>query len=301
MKTIEEAIQAASRCLLEVGVENPRLESEFLVAACLKVPRTQLILNRHQRLTAEKIRAVQNWLNERQQRKPLAYVSGEQPFRDLCLKVSPAVLIPRPETELLVEQACRMLDRLPQPAVVVDVGTGSGAIAISLSAHSNVVRVIAIDISKEALRIARTNGKENRRVSVEWLEGDLLTPLLKQPACADLIVANLPYVRSEEMITLEPELHWEPAIALDGGKDGLRFIEPCARQAAEVLRSGGYLLLEIGADQALPVAALLQRQSHWTDVQVFCDFAGLPRIVQARRSAAKTLADPPGRSGGKGI
>src|SRR5690349_12136369 len=125
MKTIEEAIQAASRCLNGVGIENARLESEFLVAACLNVPRMRLILNRFQPFPAHKIRSIQEWLEQRQQRKPLAYVSGEQPFRDLRLKVSPAVLIPRPETELLVEQAFRQLELMPQPAIAVDVGTGS--------------------------------------------------------------------------------------------------------------------------------------------------------------------------------
>jgi release factor glutamine methyltransferase len=285
MKTIEEAIEAVSQCLDSVGIENPRMESEFLIAACLKVPRTHLILHRHHRLTAEKVRAVQAWLKERQKRKPLAYVSGEQPFRDLRLKVSPAVLIPRPETELLVEQASRMLERMPHPALVVDVGAGCGAIALSLSTHPNVSRVLAIDISKEALRVARTNGKENRRAPVEWLVGDLLSPLLKRQALVDLILANLPYVRSSEMRTLEPELHWEPSIALDGGDDGLRLIEPCIKQAAEVLRPGGHLLLEIGANQEKPVVDLLTRQGSWTDIRIFRDFAGLPRIAQGTRKA----------------
>ena len=180
MKTIGEAIQATTRCLDGVGIENARQESEFLLAACLQVPRTHLILHRQERLSAEKIRAVQRWLNQRQKRKPLAYVSGEQPFRDLCLKVSPAVLIPRPETELLVEQAFRVLERISRPVVAADVGTGSGAIALSLSAHPNVARVIAIDSSPEALRVARANGKENQRAPVEWIQGDLLEPLLKR-------------------------------------------------------------------------------------------------------------------------
>jgi release factor glutamine methyltransferase len=164
-----------------------------------------------------------------------------------------------------------------------------------------VAKVFAIDISPEALRVARANGKENRRAPVEWLQGDLLTPLVRRHTRVDLVVANLPYVRSSEMRRLEPELHWEPSIALDGGEDGLRFIEPCARQAADVLRPEGYLLLEIGADQAQPVTALLERQGDWSDIQVFRDFAGLPRIVQCKRSATKALADPPRRSGGKGL
>jgi release factor glutamine methyltransferase len=282
MNTIEEAIQASSMCLHAAGIEDPRMESEFLVAACLKVPRTQLVLHRRDRLSADKIRRVQSWLRERQSRKPLAYVSGEQPFRDMTLRVSPNVLVPRPETELLVEQACRLLDER-EAAVVVDVGTGTGAIALSLSAHPKVARVIAIDISAEALEVSRANARNYQRAPVEWIEGDLLSPLLKRHACADLVVANLPYVRSSEMSALEPELHWEPRLALDGGEDGMRLIEPCAAQAAEVLRPGGYLLLEIGADQSQAVIALLRRQGGWRDILVFRDLAGLPRIVQSRR------------------
>jgi release factor glutamine methyltransferase len=126
MRTIEEAVQAASSCLNGVGIEDARLESEFLVAACLQVPRTHLILHRQERLSTEKIRAVQAWLTQRQKRKPLAYVSGEQPFRDLRLKVSPAVLVPRPETELLVEQAFRMLDSMSSSPA----GAGRGPIHV---------------------------------------------------------------------------------------------------------------------------------------------------------------------------
>src|SRR5256885_1257183 len=109
IKTIEQAIQAASKCLAGVGIENPRLESEFLMSAFLQIPRTHLILQRHETLSAQKIRALRGWLREREKRKPLAYVTGEQPFRDLKLKVTSAVLVPRPETELLVEQALRVL------------------------------------------------------------------------------------------------------------------------------------------------------------------------------------------------
>jgi release factor glutamine methyltransferase len=244
-----------------------------------------LVLHRRDRLAAEKIRALRAWLNERQRRKPLAYVCGVQPFRDLQLIVTPDVLIPRPETELLVEQAMRVLDsmRNGDQFLAVDVGTGSGAIALCLSAHPKVAKVLAVDIMPEALQVARRNANKNRRTSIEWIQGDLLARLMKRRIRADLVVANLPYVRSSDMRRLEPELHWEPATALDGGGNGLRFIRPCAQQAAEVLRPGGWLLLEIGADQAPPVTELLKRHGDWTDIQVFRDLAGLPRIVQCKR------------------
>jgi release factor glutamine methyltransferase len=284
MKTIEEAIQAASTCLKDVGVEDPRLESEFLLAAFLHISRTRVILDRHQALPSVQISAFQAWLQERQKRKPLAYVSGEQPFRDLNLKVTPDVLIPRPETELLVEQALRVLDAWNTSAIVVDVGTGSGNIALSLAAHPKVRHVVGIDASKEALVVARHNERNIKRgLAVEWLWGNLLAPLQKRRIRPDLIVANLPYIRTDVMPTLEPELHWEPRLALEGGDDGLRLIAPCIAQAAELLKPGGVLLLEIGADQSQAVMAILAQSAVWADRRIFIDLAGHPRILQARR------------------
>jgi release factor glutamine methyltransferase len=284
MKTIEEAIRAASTCLEAVGVENPRLESEFLVAAFLQVPRTRLLFDRHQALPEPKIRALRSWVRERQKRKPLAYVTGEQPFRHLTLKITSSVLVPRPETELLVEQANRVLDRFEMPVTAVDVGTGSGNIALCLSQHPKVERVIAIDRSTAALKVARANQKRVRHaVPVEWLRGDLLLLLRKRGVQAGLVVANLPYVRSDEIDALEPELHWEPRLALDGGPDGLRLIEPCIEQARDILAPGGVLLLEIGADQSADVANFLERNKVWINTQIFRDLSGLPRIVQTHR------------------
>jgi release factor glutamine methyltransferase len=284
MKTVEQAICAASKCLEGVGVENPRLESEFLIAAFLKMPRTHLVLNRHQALPDQKIRALRGWVRERQMRKPLAYVTGEQPFRDLTLKITPSVLVPRPETELLVEQALRILDQSETFVTAVDVGTGSGNIALCLSLHPKVQRVIGIDQSAAALNVARSNEKRVQRgAPVQWMQGDLLAPLRKRDIRAALVVANLPYVRTREIEGLEPELHWEPRLALDGGRDGLRLIEPCILEAADILEPGGVLLLEIGADQSRDIAALLERTRVWINTQIFRDLAGLPRIVQTQK------------------
>jgi release factor glutamine methyltransferase len=285
MKTIEDAIEAAARCLSGVGVENPRLESEFLVAACLQMPRTHLVLARGQALPLGQIRTLRGWLREREKRKPLAYVTGEQPFRDLQIKVNSSVLVPRPETELVVEQALRILDQMSKPATVVDVGTGSGNIALSVALHARVQLVIGIDSSARALQVARANqARAPRGAPIRWIKGNLLSPLKNSRLRPDLIVANLPYVRTEEMMALEPELAWEPKAALDGGPDGLRCIKPCIRQAARLLVPSGVLLLEIGADQSREVVHLLNQEKVWDDIRVFRDLGGLPRIVQARGS-----------------
>jgi release factor glutamine methyltransferase len=284
MRTIDQAIDVASRCLAAVGVENPQLESEFLVAAFLQMPRTWLVLNRRQALAPHQIRSLRGWLKKREQRKPLAYVSGEQPFRDLTMKVNSFVLVPRPETELLVEQALRLLDQFEKPAVVVDVGTGSGNIALSVALHRRVSLVLAIDCSARALKLARANhARVTHGAPIHWMQGNLLAPLIRGHHHPRMIIANLPYVRRSEWASLEPELRWEPKLALDGGPDGLRVIEPCIAQAATALSGGGVLLLEIGADQSPDVIRILESEKTWEKIQVFRDLAGLPRIVQAYR------------------
>jgi release factor glutamine methyltransferase len=287
IKTIEQAIQAASRCLEGVGLENPRMESEFLVAALLRIPRTHLIIHREEMLPARSVPALRAWVRERQKRKPLAYVTGEQPFRDFNLRVSTSVLIPRPETELLVEQAMRCLDRMSGAVTAIDVGTGSGNIAISLSFHPQISRVIGIDRSPAALRVARSNHRRfHEGRPIQWLQGNLLSSAIKRKLKANVIVANLPYVRTEEMEALEPELHWEPSLALDGGAEGLDLIEPCIAQSAKVLSPRGILLLEIGAGQSRDVIQLLRQSGEWVDIKVFSDLSGLPRIAQAERKGA---------------
>jgi release factor glutamine methyltransferase len=284
VKTIEEAILAASRCLAGVGIDNPTLESEHLIAAYLRVSRTRLVLNRRQVLPNSQIRMLRTWLHEREKRKPLAYIAGEQPFRDFNVKVNSSVLVPRPETELLVEQAFRVLDHAKGSITAVDVGTGSGNIALSLAMHPKIELVIGIDRSSAALKVAHQNQIGIRRgAPVRWMKGDLLNPVMNENDPIALIVANLPYVRTGEMHELEPELNWEPRMALDGGEDGLRVIEPCIHQASRVLAPGGTLLLEIGAEQSQQVRLLLEQASVWEDIRIFCDLAGLPRIAQARR------------------
>ena len=157
MKTIADAIEAAARCLAAVGIENPQRESEFLVAACLQMPRAHLVLKRRHALPFDQIRTLRGWLRERAKRKPLAYVAGEQPFREFQIKVNSSVLVPRPETELVVEQALRLLDEMAKPVTVVDVGTGSGNMALSLALHAKTQLVIGIDCSGRALHVARAN------------------------------------------------------------------------------------------------------------------------------------------------
>lgn len=268
--------------LEKAGVPEARLDAEYLVAEAAGIPRLQLVLKSNLPLKTVWEERLSRWTRERLERRPLAYVLGEQPFMDLKLRVTPAVLIPRPETELLVEEAYRLLDARSE-AVVVDVGTGSGNIALSLAKHAQVCEVHAVDISEAALIVAKENALRNRiHKPIRWHLGDLLTPLLTQPESIDMIVANLPYVRLDELSDLSPEVRWEPGLALNGGRDGLAYIAQLIDQAQRVLRPGGELLLEIGSKQGPAVLKLL-RMGRWTDPHVKKDLAGHPRMVIAQK------------------
>jgi release factor glutamine methyltransferase len=176
------------------------------------------------------------------------------------------------------------LDQVDGSITAVDVGTGCGNIALSLATHAKANLVIGIDRSKASLKVARSNqGLIKTGAPIRWIQGDLLHPLMQNHGQAGLIVANLPYVRTQALLDLEPELKWEPRMALDGGKDGLQLIGPCIRQSPDVLSAGGVLLLEIGFDQSTEVMALFKKDGRWEDIRIFNDLSGLPRIAQARK------------------
>jgi release factor glutamine methyltransferase len=282
--TLKEALMRTVAHLKQGNIPEARLDAEYLVATAAGIPRLHLVLKASTTLSSEGECRLHQWTQQRLERRPLAYVLGEQPFMDLKLRVNPAVLIPRPETELLVEHALAYLDSVSQ-AIAVDVGTGSGNIALSLAKHPNVKEVHAIDISEAALSTARENAVWNRiHKPVHWHLGDLLSPLLNQHQSIDLIAANLPYIRIDEMPKLSPEVRWEPGLALDGGRDGLAYIAQLIDQAETVLRPKGLLLLEIGSEQGPGAFDLLTRPV-WAKKQLFHDLAGHPRIVYAQKGA----------------
>jgi release factor glutamine methyltransferase len=281
--TIQEALDTLSDQFNGAGIPDARIDAEYLVAEAAGLPRLRLPLQAATRLNPEAERQLGRWSRERLERRPLAYVLGEQPFMHLNLRVNPAVLVPRPETELLVEEACRALERM-QNAVVADIGTGSGNIALSLARHAHVAEVHAVDISAAALEVALENALHNPpRTTIQWHWGDLLTPLIEKHLSFDLIVANLPYIRSGEMASLSPEVRWEPTLALDGGRDGLEYIRPLIDQAEQALKPGGLLLLEIGYDQGDAVLRYLQARPRWINRRLQPDLAGLPRIIAAEK------------------
>lgn len=225
----------------------------------------------------------------------MAYILGERPFLSTSLVVSPAVLIPRPETELLVEAALAWLAEQPGASLLVaDVGTGSGAIAIGIALAEPRAHVMALDVSADAARVARANvDRHDVNDRVEVLAGDLLAPLLVPPRSArfrgrlDAVVSNPPYIATAELDTLPRDVReHEPRIALDGGPDGLAAYRRLIPMAGQALRPGGLLALEIGADQGEAVAALLAADDGWRDVRVEKDYAGHDRIVLSIKETA---------------
>jgi release factor glutamine methyltransferase len=220
-------------------------------------------------------------VSDRLEGRPVAHLTGHREFMGLDFLVTPEVLVPRPETELIVEEALRLMSGGPEGSIIVDIGTGSGAIAVSLARYAPAARVLATDLSEAVLTVARLNAVRHR-VKVEFLLGDLLESIPDTLAGQiDVITANLPYIPTTEVDTLPRAVRAEPRAALDGGPDGLGLYRRLVPQAYRFLRPGGYLLFEIGLGQGRAALALVPR-ARW-ESKILPDLAGWERVVVARR------------------
>lgn len=265
------SLAIATAELRDVGCESPRLDAELLLAGALRSTRTSLHLRPERELTVEESDRFAKVLARRRAREPVAYILGRRAFRHIDLVVDRRVLVPRPETELLVEIA---LD-LPRGARVADIGTGSGAIALALKYERPDLHVMATDASEEALAVARANA-EALKIDVSFAHGDLLVPLDGTPL--DAIVSNPPYVA--DRTELAPEIaNYEPAQALFAGPDGLDVLRRLVPAAA---KRAPFVAFEVGAGQAGAVGALL-RQAGMTKVRAHKDLAGIERVVVGQR------------------
>lgn len=284
--TVLDVVAWIARDLGRRGVSSPRLDAELLVAHALGTNRVGLYLRHDAPLTEAERSAVREVLRRRRAGEPVAYILGRREFWGLDLRVDRRVLVPRPETELLVEEALAALADEGAPWSVVDVGTGSGAVALAVARHRPASRIAALDVSAEALDVARENATRlglADRVDLWEAEGSAW--LAGRPASFDAILANLPYVATAEFPRLQVEVReWEPRGALDGGPDGLRELRRVVPAAATALRPGGFLGLEIGADQGEAVVALCGAAG-LIGAAVRRDYAGLSRVVTARRAS----------------
>ncbi|MGH8161362.1 MAG: peptide chain release factor N(5)-glutamine methyltransferase [Gammaproteobacteria bacterium] len=258
---------------------DPR-EAVILVAYALELPREALYAHPERRLSSGEAARTLTLVDRRTTGEPVAHLTGTREFYGLRLRVTPAVLIPRPETELLVELALSRLEKLVDP-VVADVGTGSGAIALALAYARTDARVIAIDHSAEALAVASANARRLELTNVRFVQANLLAAFADRTF--DLVVSNPPYVAAGDPHLAEGDLRFEPAAALAAGPDGLDVIRRLIADAVIPLSAGGTVIVEHGAEQQPAVRALLAKHGY-TAIEAHRDLAGLPRAVSAMRA-----------------
>lgn len=276
--SIKDLLKWTTRYFEDRGLQEPRLEAEILLAHVLQQNRVHLYANYEEPVNTAERRLYRESIQRRMEGEPSAYITGQKEFMSLMFQVSPDVLIPRPDTEVLVEAALELI-RLGDIKRVCDVGTGSGAIAISLSYYARGIEVYATDISPEALKIADHNASLHM-VSIRFYGGDLLEPLDDAPDL-DLIVANLPYLTPAQIDQAEIGVRsYEPRLALMAEQDGLSIYRRLLPQALRKLRPGGYLLWEIDPAQE---SAARELAKDWDEREIRCDYGGRARVVKMRR------------------
>jgi release factor glutamine methyltransferase len=284
---VRDALIFAIAHLTAAGIDSPRLDAEILLAFCLNMSREQLVVAAEMTLSPTAARHFYNLVERRLRREPVAYITSKQEFWSLDFAVSPDVLIPRSDTERLVEVVllCAAKFSPETPLRIAELCTGSGAVAVSLARELPLAQIDATDVSPAALAIARRNAEAHQVAArMRFLAGDLFSAWAAVSAPRfDLIVANPPYVRRHELPTLAPEVNrWEPITALDGGIDGVDFYRRIVAGAPDYLAEAGTLVLEIGDDMATAIATLCADSGSFPHVEVFQDYAGRDRVIKAQ-------------------
>jgi release factor glutamine methyltransferase len=276
--TLREAISYAVSQFQRAGNKNPARDAELLLLHATGLTRTNLITQPERLLTAAETTKYRELIARRERSEPIQYIIGEREFYGLSFKVAPGVLIPRPETEHLVEAA---LERIPPgvPARIADVGTGSGAIAVALAVARPLLQVIATDLSPAALKIAEANASAHGVAGqIQFCHSDLLNGM--EDGGFDMVVSNPPYIADGERDVLDTEVRdYEPAMALFAGPTGVEIYERLIPQANRTLRPGGWLLMEIGAGQQSQLQQLLEG---WREISFIADLQGIPRVAIAQ-------------------
>ncbi|MDD5727185.1 MAG: peptide chain release factor N(5)-glutamine methyltransferase [Victivallales bacterium] len=278
MKTYIQTVKNTAVRLEKAGIESARTESELIICELAACSRAELFMCGKETFPAALAGRLETITARREKREPLQYILGHAYFMDLELEVNPAVLIPRPETELMVERICR---EAPPEAALLDIGTGSGAVALAAAFARPDLRVTAVDISPEALETATRNRDRYRLDNVELLQSDLFSGL--QNRSFDYIAANLPYVTEREYPQLMPEVRdFEPRQALVAAQEGMDVIFRCIREAPVHMRVAGKIIFEMGSGQAQKLAATLAANGSFDNIAVIQDYSRRDRFVSAR-------------------
>ena len=279
-----EALKEAENLLIKNKIDSARLEAEILLAHVLNTNRINLYLGLNKApLTEEQVEDYRKLIQRRISHEPTAYIIGHKHFMNLDLIVNENVLIPRPETEILVESVIERIRDIEDKLRIVDIGTGSGAIGLTIAKYLPDVLVDMVDISDAALEVARRNAEQNGVIfQVNLYSGDMFAPVLDNKY--NVIVSNPPYIPSKVIDTLQIEVQkYEPRLALDGGEDGLDFYRKLVNDSPQLLLEGGLLAFEIGIDQADDITKLIESSGQFINIEVIKDLADIDRVIIARK------------------
>ena len=290
--TIGELLKVSAEYLKEKAIDSPRLGAEILLAHQLHLSRVQLYLQYDQPLTEEEVEGYRRLIRRRLNREPVQYITGTQEFWSMEFVVNPSVLIPRPETEVLVEQAVSLRNEKPslqeEGVNLLDLGTGCGALAVALACEFEKALIYASDLSEEALRVAGENAERHRVMDrIRFRSGDLFTPFAGEAIRFNLILSNPPYIPADAFETLSPEVRdHEPRSALDGRDQGMHYIARILREAAGYLVPGGWILMEMDPEQTLQAMGILEATGEFAEHRRIQDYSHRYRAVMARKKLA---------------
>ena len=284
--TVHDIINEATNDFEAVGIPSARLDAEVLLSFCLNCDRLEFYKNPNMIISETRLAAFRNLIARRLQWEPVAYITGRKEFWSFTLEVNNSVLIPRPDTEIIVEEALNICRKIDSSEIkILDIGTGSGAIALALASEITGAKVVATDISPAALNLAQKNATAlGLKEKIYFQQGDLFELV---DGIFDIIVCNPPYISAQDYKKLPAGVKdYEPQDALLAGKSGLEFYEKLIYQAAGFLQKNGWLLLEIGAKQETGVRGIMEAAGFYDSIEMRRDYAGLPRVIKARRKVS---------------
>ncbi len=274
---IQEILSSTIKQLNSNNVEEPNNKAKRLLAFVLNVPKEFLIINDNKELNKKQEVKYKKCIERLIKGEPIQYIIGKQEFMGIDLIVTNDVLIPQPDTEILVEETIKVAKQYDKPKIL-DLCTGSGAIAIAIKKYIPEAEIVASDLSSKALRIAKNN---DRTKKIRFILSDLFENINEK---FDIIVSNPPYIKTEEIKTLSKEVQNEPLMALDGGQDGLYFYEKIIKQANSYLNQNSYLCLEIGENQKNEIIKKIQYNGKYTNIQTYKDLGGNDRVITCKKS-----------------